>query len=107
MLVDVMKFTRNSLLIPNELQMEVENGVYFISSIVYAYFLMFLCHYHLNNFGQCLDCLHTLQLVIAEHYLIDKDSSFSLLYASYDILGIAFQLLRDSESARQAFMQSV
>ncbi|CAC5422833.1 unnamed protein product [Mytilus coruscus] len=53
LLVDVMKFKRNSLLIPNELQMELGSGVCLISPVVYAYFLKFLCHYYLNNVRQC------------------------------------------------------
>ncbi|XP_052076447.1 uncharacterized protein LOC127714427 [Mytilus californianus] len=103
-LVDFMKFKTYSWLIPNELQMEMENGPWFISSIVYAYFLNFLCHYHLNNERQCQDCLHTLQLVIAENYCIDKN--IGIRSQAYNTLGIALQLSGDREAARRAFMQS-
>ncbi|CAC5406468.1 unnamed protein product [Mytilus coruscus] len=105
MLVDFMKFERNTWVIPNELQMEVENGDGFFSSIVYAYFLQFLCHYHLNNVRQCQDSIHTLQLVIAENYCIEKGKSFQS--EAYTILGIALQISGDNGAARQAFMQSV
>ncbi|XP_071126633.1 uncharacterized protein [Mytilus edulis] len=105
MLIGSMKFVHNSWLIPNELQMEVENRGYRISSIVYGYFLKFVCHFQLNNARQCQDCLHSLQNVISENYFIENIK----LYHSkkYTILGIVFQLLGDNESARQAFMQSV
>ncbi|XP_076071843.1 uncharacterized protein LOC143043413 [Mytilus galloprovincialis] len=104
MLIDYLKFTRNSRLIPNELQMEVEHRVYRISSIVYAYFLKILCHYHLNNVRQCQDCLRTLQIIIDENYFIEYKKLFH--YKSYKILGIALQIVGDSESSQQAFMQS-
>ncbi|XP_071124028.1 uncharacterized protein [Mytilus edulis] len=104
-LVDLMKFTINSSLIPKELKMEVENGSYYISSIVYSYFLNILCHYQLNNARQCQDCLYTLQHVIEENYFIEN--SEQLHSKAYTILGTVFQLLGDSESARQAFMRSV
>ncbi|XP_052078278.1 uncharacterized protein LOC127716192 [Mytilus californianus] len=102
-LVDFMIFRKSSWLIPYELQMEVENNHYCISSIVYAYFLKILCHYHLHNVRQCQDCLHTLQLVIAENYFIENNRAF--LSIAYTVLGIASQLLGHIEPARQAFMQ--
>ncbi|XP_063416298.1 uncharacterized protein LOC134697943 [Mytilus trossulus] len=105
MLVDLIKFETNSLLIPNELQIDTKNGQYSVSSIVYAYFLQFLCHYHLNNIRQCQDCINTLHLVIAENYMIEKDAS--LKSRAYNILGIALQLSGDYEAARQAFMHSL
>ncbi|XP_063414863.1 uncharacterized protein LOC134696841 [Mytilus trossulus] len=108
MLIDNLTFARNSGLIPIELQMEVEHKEYRISSIVYAYFLKILCHYHLNNVRQCQDCLQTLQIIIDESYCMESDIMFQS--ESYKILGIALQLLGDSEhgeSAQQAFMQSV
>ncbi|VDI36226.1 Hypothetical predicted protein [Mytilus galloprovincialis] len=105
MLVDYMKFYQNSWLIPHELQMEVKYTNFSISSIVYAYFLQFLCHHHRNEFRQCQDCLHTLKLVIAEHYCIEGQITFKS--AAYNILVIALQLSGDHEAARQAFIHSV
>ncbi|VDI36232.1 Hypothetical predicted protein [Mytilus galloprovincialis] len=105
MLVDFMKFEPNSSIIPNELQMEVENREYDISSIVYAYFLKYLCHHHLNIVKLRQDCFHTLQLVIAENYCVEGEMEFK--FVAYNILGIALQMSGDHEAAQQAFMQSV
>lgn len=88
----------NSRLYPDELQME---GPSVISSIVYAHFLRFLCHYHLQNSRQCLNSIKNLQSTIEENYLIGTSS------ISYKILGISCQLLGDKESARLAFMHSI
>lgn len=85
LLMDEIKFSHNSYLIPKELQMEVKKGEYTISSTVYAYFLKLLCHYHLNDVRQCQDCLYTLQLVLAENGLIGVKAN--------TVLGIAIQLL--------------
>ncbi|XP_071126807.1 cyclic GMP-AMP synthase-like receptor 2 [Mytilus edulis] len=105
MLIDFMKFGKKSCLIPNELHMEVENEVCFISSIVYAYFLKFLCHYHLNNVRQCQNCLHTLQLILVENYCIEQNGQ--LPSEDYKILGIALQMSGDYEAARRSFLQSL
>ncbi|XP_063414131.1 uncharacterized protein LOC134696335 [Mytilus trossulus] len=105
LLVDFLNFTKDSWLIPYELQIEVKNHDFYISSIVYAYFLKLLCHYHLNNVRQCQDCLRTLQLIIDESFLIENDELFQS--ESYKVLGIALQLLGKSESTRHACMRSV
>ncbi|XP_071124084.1 uncharacterized protein [Mytilus edulis] len=105
MLVDDMKFYENSCLIPNELQMELESGMYFISSILYGYFLTFLCHYHLNNIRQFQDSLHTLQLAIAETDFTEKRRK--VRYQANNILCIALQMSGDYRAACQAFMKSL
>lgn len=104
MFVDVLIFQKNSELIPDELQMEVGSEIYRAPSTAYAYFLNFLCHYHLNNTKQCYDSLQDLQLVIKGSYLIaDRINKAQ----AYNLLGIIFTLLRDSKSARKAFLRSV
>lgn len=71
---------------------------------MYAHFLYFLCHFHLNNYSQYQDALRDLQLTIEESYLIQGNFSKAV---SYLILGITFQLVGDTTSARQAFKQSI
>ncbi|CAC5419509.1 unnamed protein product [Mytilus coruscus] len=102
MFVDYIQFEVDSTLLPDELQIE-SVLVQFFQSMSYAYFLNFLCHYHLNNVIQCQDSLQGLQLVIDEEYLmadIIKGNDYTLLW-------VVLQLLGDRESARQAFFQSV
>ncbi|CAC5398445.1 unnamed protein product [Mytilus coruscus] len=102
--VDFITFKQNSVLIPDELQVEVDGTLFFSSSSSYVYFLSFLCHYHLKNIRQCYDSLLNLRTVISESYLI-ADEEFKA--SACDLLGVALQVLGDSESARQAFVQSV
>lgn len=90
--------------LPIEMRTEGKNRTCIISPVVYAQFLRFLCHYHRNNTGQCWDSLRNLKLTIHESYFIATSYQQAL---SYKMLGIHFQLLGDSESAKQAFMQSL
>ncbi|XP_071145514.1 uncharacterized protein [Mytilus edulis] len=102
--VDHIQLKVNSTLTPDELLMEGRNQMYFIPSTAYAYFLSILCHYHLNNVRQCQDSIKGLKLVIGERYLMSDVKSTA---DAYTLLGIALQLFGDTESARQAFLQSL
>ncbi|XP_052077403.1 uncharacterized protein LOC127715413 [Mytilus californianus] len=105
MFIDEMSFKLKSMLIPEELLLEVENRSFSISSSVYAYFLKFLCHYHLNDIRACQDTIQVLQLVIEEKYLMVTNLKSEA--AAYSLLGVAFQMFCDTESARQTFLKSV
>ncbi|XP_052077397.1 uncharacterized protein LOC127715402 [Mytilus californianus] len=96
-------FKNNSTLLPDELQIEVNTGIFIIPPVVYAHFLLCLCHYHLNNIIQCQHSLQDLQLTIDEEYFIAGSEERAI---SYNILGIIFQLVGDIESARRAFIKA-
>ncbi|CAC5387557.1 unnamed protein product [Mytilus coruscus] len=102
-LVDHVVSIANSTLIPIELQIEVNSEIGRIPPVVYAHFLCFLCHYHLNNTRKCRESLQDLKLTVDEKYvmvdLIDE-------VLSYSILGKSFQLIGDIESANWAYLQS-
>ncbi|XP_076086500.1 uncharacterized protein LOC143057146 [Mytilus galloprovincialis] len=100
MFIDLIGFNVNSTLIPDELEMEVRGITDLFPAIAYAYFLSFLCHYHINNVRQCQDSLEGLELVIAESYLIPNWNTKD----AYILLGIALELHGDKESAQQAFL---
>ncbi|CAC5356947.1 unnamed protein product [Mytilus coruscus] len=94
MFVDCINFTLFSTLTPDELQMDESNELFYFPYAAYAYFLNFLCHYHLKNVRQYEDSLQGLQLVIKENYLIGgRDSEDSML------LRIALQVLDDNKFA--------
>ncbi|VDI06310.1 Hypothetical predicted protein [Mytilus galloprovincialis] len=88
MLLDDIQFTKNSSLIPDELQM-VDSIIKVYPASAYAYFLEFLCQYHLDNVRQCQDAIQGLRLVIVETYLITRFKAKK----SYTLLEIALQLL--------------
>lgn len=93
----------NSTLIPIELQMEVESEFGRIQPVVYAHFLCFLCYFHLRNTRKCHDSLQDLKLTVDEKYFMVNLTDEVL---SCKILGRAFQLMGDLESANQAYLQS-
>jgi tetratricopeptide (TPR) repeat protein len=97
-------FTRQSTLIPEELQLEVVNSIYIVPPVVYSYFLLFLCHFHLNNVNQCYNSLRNLQLTISEDYFIVDTIGRS---NSYNCLGVAYQLIGKRALAERAFRQAI
>ena len=100
--VSVVMFTPQSTLIPKELELEVVNDIYFLPPVVYSYFLLFLCHFHLNNVNQCYYSLRNLQLTISEDYFISDIRS-----RSNNCLGVAYQLIGKRALAERAFRQAI
>lgn len=97
-------FTSESGLIPGEMKMDAYKVPHFLSSVVYLHFLTFLCHYHLHNVKKCQETLCDLRLTIEEEYFIfEKRNSAE----AYTCLGVAFQVIGDRESAKEAFVRSI
>lgn len=96
MLVDNIHFFLFSTLKPDEFQMVESTELLFLPSTAYAYFLNFLCHYHLNNVRQFHESLQGLQLVIDESYLIEHRVSKR---RAVMFLRIALQLLDNNTFA--------
>ncbi|CAC5425476.1 unnamed protein product [Mytilus coruscus] len=100
-LVDYVIFAANTF-IPIELL--TEESHFEVPPVVYAHFLSFLCHYHLNNVRECRNSLRDLELTIAEDYFIGED--VTLKSSAYYCLGTALQLIGDNESAKQVFLET-
>ncbi|XP_071124289.1 uncharacterized protein [Mytilus edulis] len=102
LLLNFINFTDNSKLklnlIPNEIDM---GGKLLISPVAYAHFLLFLCHYHLNNSKKYLDSLMDLQLTLQGRYFIEGTDS-----ACYYLLGVCFQMIEEIQKAKQAYKRS-
>ncbi|XP_063414647.1 uncharacterized protein LOC134696663 isoform X1 [Mytilus trossulus] len=99
-----------TFLIPTELQMNVpiDEIKFFpiLPPVVLAHFLRVLCHYHLNNIKQCRKSVSALGLTIAEDYFIPKCRKAEKA-DSFDCLGVALQLIGETENAKQAFVRSI
>ena len=104
LLVRIVTFTLQSKLIPQELELEVDNCIHCLPPVVYSHVLRFLCHYHLNNVNQCYDALTDLQLRISEDYFILNNGQIS---NSYNCLGVVFQLIGNHEMAELSFLQAI
>lgn len=99
-----MLFLKKSTSIPDVLKFGVEAKDYLIPAVVYIYFLRFLCHYHLNNTLQCDTSIQDLHLTIDENFFIASSTN---KYTSLNVLGIAYQLAGDIESAKWSYWQSM
>ena len=89
LLVRTVDFAQQSTLIPEELELEVVNGLHHLPPVVYSHFMCFLCHYHLNNVNQCHSALADLQQTISEDYFILNNRQRSTSYNCLDVaLGI-------------------
>ena len=102
--VRYVRFTEQSTLIPEELELEVVNDLCILSPVVYSHFLLFLCHFHLNNVNQFYNSLRDLQLTISDDYFISDTIDRS---NSYNCLGVAYQLLEKRALAERAFRQAI
>ena len=97
-------FTPQSTLIPEELELEVVNDLHMLPPVEYSHFLLFLCHFHLNNVNQCYNSLRDLQLTISENYFILGTMARP---NSYNCLGVAYQLIGKRKLAECAFRQAI
>jgi tetratricopeptide (TPR) repeat protein len=102
--VKFVKFNQQSPLIPEELELEVFNGSHILPPVVYSHFLLFVCHFHLNNVNQCYNALRDLQLTISEDYFI---ANYMDRTNSYNCLGVAYQLIGKRALAERAFRQAI
>lgn len=104
LVIDSLILPPHSELVPNELRIHFDNA-YVLTPVVYAHFLRYLCYFHLYNNRRYLDAIRlNLISTIDENYLIANEF---LKAISYNMLGITFELIGDSESATKAFMQSL
>jgi hypothetical protein len=97
-------FTTPSTLIPEELVLEVVNGLRILPPVVYSLFLLFLCHFRLNNVNQWNHSLRVLQLTISENHFIANNMQLS---DSYNCLGVAYRLIGEHTLAEHAFRMAV
>ena len=102
--VRLVRFTPQSTLIPEELELEVVNNLHFLPPVAYSHFLQFLCHVHLHNVNQCYNSLRDLQLTISEDYFISCEMDRS---NSYNCLGVAYQRIGKRALAERAFRQAI
>ncbi|XP_063410350.1 uncharacterized protein LOC134693451 [Mytilus trossulus] len=74
-----------------------------IPPVTYIHLLTFLCHYCLNNIRNYQESLGDIRLTIEEDYFMSDNG---LRAAAFDCLGVAFQIIGDTEAAREAFVKS-
>ncbi|CAC5400858.1 unnamed protein product [Mytilus coruscus] len=104
LLISTVEFSQESSLIPGEIKLDAYHLAFVLPPVVYLHFLTFLCHYHLNNIRNYQKSLGVLRLTIEENYCI---FGYMDKAAAYDCLGVAFLVVGDKESAREACLKSI
>ena len=96
-------------LYPNEIDIEVVNHVSPVINIpplAHAYFVLFLCAYHRRDDTQC-EILGTLESMIYDNsrygLSIHNENTFIIL----NMVGICYELLRDTQRAAFYYRKSV
>jgi hypothetical protein len=93
--IDGVWYSRQSPLMPRELQPEVHDGNVHVPPVVMSHCLRFLCYHHLHNIVNRKQSLRDLYLTIKEKYFI----SAARLSNSLTILGVCNEIVGDKETA--------
>ncbi|XP_076085584.1 uncharacterized protein LOC143056377 [Mytilus galloprovincialis] len=105
LLLNPIYFFEDTNSIPDELKIYDNDFSHHIviPPVTYLHFLTFLCHFHLHNIRNFQESLGDLRLTIEEDYFM---SDIGMRAIAYDCLGVAFQIIGDTEAAREAFVKS-
>ncbi|VDI33334.1 Hypothetical predicted protein [Mytilus galloprovincialis] len=99
------KLIFNSSISPQELQLSVREQYIPFHPIIFAHFLSFLCYYHLHKIRSCKQSLLQLRQEIVKHFTTNRSNLyFGPLFVT--CLGIAHQMIGETDSARQCFLQA-
>ncbi|VDI19978.1 Hypothetical predicted protein [Mytilus galloprovincialis] len=100
--IDYIQFSCKSQIIPKELQQDVIKSDGHFHPLVYAYFLRFLCCYHLHDQFSCEDALQQISRATREKCLTTNAMS-RLSIQSLIFQGIAFQMMGMLDEAKSYF----
>ncbi|CAC5390047.1 unnamed protein product [Mytilus coruscus] len=97
--IDGVTYVRHSSLIPEELQVEVEEMGMFIPPVVLSYCLRFLCYHHIGNIYNRQQALYDLFLTVKDRYFVPVDG----VSGSKTILGVCYEISGDKTNAYQCY----
>ena len=92
-------YSRQSTLIPRELQLEVQDDVFNVPSVAMSHCLRFLCYHHLHSIVNRQQSLRDLFLTIKDQYFLADDQ----LSNSLTILGVCSEIVGDKETADRCY----
>ncbi|VDI23866.1 Hypothetical predicted protein [Mytilus galloprovincialis] len=99
------KFHQNSPTSPQELQLNFCEKLLNLNPMIFAYFLRFLCYYHLHEQRSCKQSLLQLRQTIMQSLTTNQSYTYHDAL-SLICLGICYQIIGDTHSARQCFLQA-
>ncbi|VDI79279.1 Hypothetical predicted protein [Mytilus galloprovincialis] len=101
--VDSVKYMRRSSLIPEEMQLDVEDDEIKIPPVVLSYCLRFLCHHYLGDICNRQQALDNLLLAVQDDYFVTKHD----LSVSKTLLGVCYEISEDITNAYQCYDEAV
>lgn len=97
-----LRFECKSEFIPKELHHDVETSCVYFLPFTYAYFLRFLCCYHLHDIMSCKDAMKP--SLETFHELLSSTESFPAIFVhSSMFVGIAGQMIGETYLANECF----
>jgi Mg2+ and Co2+ transporter CorA len=96
-------YSRQSTLIPRELQPEVRGDAFIVPSVVMSHCLRFLCYHHLHNIVNRQQSLRDIHLTITERYFVAENE----LSDSLTILGVCNEIVDDKETADRCYYSAL
>ncbi|VDI22363.1 Hypothetical predicted protein, partial [Mytilus galloprovincialis] len=97
--MNILHFGERSLIIPTELQLEVQKDAYIIYPTPYAHFLGFLCCYHLSDYSSCNHFMHQLLQDFENILIIKIETDAFVLCHIPKCIAIAYQMLGETKKA--------
>ncbi|VDI28087.1 Hypothetical predicted protein [Mytilus galloprovincialis] len=97
--VSKVQYTKQSSLIPTELQLEVEDHNMSVAPTVMSQCLNFLCYHHLGDISNRQQALRDLYLSVKDLYFMRSNT----LSISIIILGVCFEISGDKDTAYQCY----
>ena len=94
-----MCYAKQSILIPHELKLEVQDDNLYVPPVVMSHCLRFLCYHHLYNIVNRQQSLLDLYLTIKEKYFVAEEK----LSDSLTILGVCNEIVGDKEAAYDCY----
>ena len=92
-------YVEQSTLIPHELKLEVQDGIFGVPPVVMSHCLRFLCYNHLYDIVNRHHSLLDLYLTLKEKYFVHE----SCLSDSLTILGVCHEIVGDKETAYHCY----
>ncbi|CAC5422708.1 unnamed protein product [Mytilus coruscus] len=99
-------FVQRSLIIPTELQLDVQKHDFLIHPKLFAHFLGFLCCYHLKDSASCNYFIHQLLQVLKNIINSKKRIDAADVHYIFICIGIAMQMIGETNSARNCLQRA-
>ncbi|XP_052071076.1 uncharacterized protein LOC127709510, partial [Mytilus californianus] len=100
---DDLHFIEESEIIPEELQLEVEERSTIIRAEPFAHFLSFLCYFHSRDLTSAINSMQQIMHIMNTNFTNDDFESFYVFSYPIILLGICWQMTGKTAMTRRSF----